>query len=90
MCSDAGYQTDRDLITGEDVEPMNDKDPIVPFGKYAGRRLSQIPESYVRWGADEMSRFRKWKKRFKLEWVRRQKQSATQKEGIYHEAIQER
>jgi hypothetical protein len=69
--SDAGYQTDRDLITGDDLEPWNAADPIVPWGRHKGTRLSEMPDDYVAWGAQEMKKFKRWRKRFKLEMERR-------------------
>lgn len=71
--SDAGYQTDRDLISGGDLEPENTDDPELPFGKYQGRRLSDAPLDYIQWGAEKMTKLKKWKKRFKVEQSRREK-----------------
>lgn len=33
----------------EDIYNMNDFNEIMPFGKYQGKKLTEVPENYVTW-----------------------------------------
>jgi superfamily II DNA or RNA helicase len=76
--SNAGPLTGVDVTTGQNLEkfrlppkPLVDPGAIVAFGKYKGERLSDVPDGYVQWGAENLSEG-PWRSVFRAECERRQ------------------
>jgi DNA repair protein RadD len=79
------YLTGVNFVTGRDLEKQRNKaqkkkeqemeriksgDEVIPFGKYKGQYLSQIPKSYLDWAVKEFNNV-KWKTLFQEELAKR-------------------